>query len=116
VTLHGTWLNALKSRLALEHDENGFLEGSYSTVDDQLAGKEHALVGFCDFDGALGAATIGFVVRWPSDHSVTVWSGRYSPASDEITTTWLLSYPGLAENSPEWRSTLVGHDTFVRSR
>ncbi len=112
--LTGTWVNQLNSRLYLEEDPSGSLHGSYVSGVGDLAGTPYPVLGFCEVGGPDGALTLGFVVRWTEDHSVTSWSGHYDPATGEMSMTWLLAYPAGPEPLRAWKSTLVGHDTFRR--
>ena len=122
--LTGVWTNQLDSRLYLETDPLGSLHGSYVSAVGDLAGRRpwgvssradpFPLLGFCDFGSPEGAVTLGFVVRWREDHSVTSWAGQYDPVTDEITVSWLLAYPAGIDPSRSWKSTLVGHDIFHR--
>jgi Avidin family len=112
--LTGTWVNQLDSRLYLETDPIGSLHGSYVSAVGDLPGRPYPLLGFCDLGGPEGAATLGFVVHWTEDHSVTSWAGHYDPVTDEITTSWLLAYPAGIDPCRSWKSTLVGHDIFHR--
>ena len=111
--LSGIWVNQLHSRLTISHDLTGALGGTYMTAVGELAGTDHPLVGFCDQGGPGGGILLGFVVRWPEDHSVTAWSGHYDPASDEINAMWLLTAAG--DPCRDWKSTHIGHDSFRRS-
>jgi Avidin family len=112
--LTGTWVNQLDSRLYIEMDPSGSLHGSYVSAVGDLAGKSYPLLGFCDLGGRDGVGTLGFVVHWTKDHSVTTWAGHYDPVTQEITASWLLAYPAGIDLSRSWRSTLVGHDIFHR--
>lgn len=114
VSLSGTWVNQLGSRLILEQVATGALTGSYVSGVGELAGVEYPVTGFCDPGAPGGSATLGFVVRWAEDHSVTAWSGHYDPSTGEITAMWLLTCVG-AEVSSGWKTTLTGQDVFRRA-
>jgi Avidin family len=115
VDISGEWYNELGSMMVLQ---------ARASV---LTGKYHTAVG--DADGIyelLGRIslpadenrTLGFVVTWQNDKrktdSVTAWSGevREISGTQSIITTWLLA----VETTPadDWKSTLVGKDTFTR--
>ena len=112
--LTGTWVNQLDSRLYVEKDQSGSLHGSYVSAVGDLAGRPYPLLGFCALGSPEGALTLGFVVHWAEDRSVTTWAGHYDPVTDEITASWLLAYPAGIDPSRSWKSTLVGHDIFHR--
>jgi hypothetical protein len=111
--LTGTWINQLDSRLYVERDPYGSLHGTYVSAVGDLAGRPYPLLGFSAL-GPDGTLTLGFVVHWADDHSVTTWAGHYDPVTDEITASWLLAYPAGIDPSRSWKSTLVGHDVFRR--
>ena len=111
--ISGVWYNQLGSRVELRADEGGTIAG---TVESSVGGARgsHRLTGSLDVDPLGSRGALGFAVRWDPVHSVTVWAGHYDLDREVIDTTWLLS--GAPYGHDEWRSTLVGHDSFVRER
>jgi hypothetical protein len=109
--ISGRWENQLTSRVRFV-TSNGSITGTF-TSGVGAAGTEHALTGFYDPSPRHGSCTLGFVVSWPDEHSVTVWSGHYEAERDVIVATWLLSSDTARG---DWRSTTIGHDEFRRLR
>jgi len=109
--ISGLWYNQLGSRVEFVTDEEGSITGSVHSSVGGVPGS-HPLTGYFDPNPGDGRGALGFVVRWPPTHSVTVWAGHYELDRDVILATWLLT--GGPFTRDEWRSTLVGHDIFVR--
>jgi len=106
----GAWQNQLGSRVELITQKTGELTGTFVPAVGAPIGP-HLLVGFYDDSPADGSCTLGFVVRWPEEHSVSAWSGRYESGRDVIVATWLLS---AAIPQDAWRATSIGCDEFRR--
>ncbi|HVA06569.1 MAG TPA: avidin/streptavidin family protein [Acidimicrobiales bacterium] len=106
----GTWHNQLGSRVELMTQKPGELTGTFVPGLGAVTGS-HLLVGYYDDSPEDGSCTLGFVVRWPQEHSVTAWSGRYESGRDVIVAMWLLS---AATPQDAWRATSVGCDEFRR--
>ncbi len=108
--IEGTWRNQLGSRVELRTQTAGGLTGTFVPGAGAHIGA-HLLVGFYDDSPEDGSCTLGFVVRWPEEHSVSTWSGRYQSGRDVIVATWLLS---SALPPDAWRATSIGCDEFRR--
>jgi hypothetical protein len=121
MSLNGKWYNELGSEMDLTV-EQGLVTGTYHTAVGDAKG-EYPLAGRADITNDT-TPNIGFVVSWENQYanaeSVTAWSGQYQIVNKDddeeevITTFWLLTM----ETNPKlnWRSTLVGQDTFKRTR
>ena len=114
-TLHllsGTWHNQLGSVLTLEEDGKGGLRGTYRAAAGSVPDRTYAVTGSYDPEPFGPVTVLGYVVDWVQNHSVTVWSGQYHRASDEIRATWLLTTETTGPD--DWKSTVIGHDVFRR--
>ena len=116
MNIAGTWYNELGSEMRLEAD-GASIVGLYKTGVGNAKGEYH-LYGAMVPPGTAGQAA-GFVVAWVnqygSSESVTSWSGQYQVINghEEIVAMWLLTAEKLP--SDDWKSTLVGRDTFTRT-
>lgn len=116
----GTWYNQLGSTFTVSTTADGGLVGTYeSTVGN--AENRYVATGRYDSQPATdGSGTaLGWTVAWRNRyrnaHSATTWSGQYFGGTHErITTQWLLTSGTTTAN--EWRSTLVGHDAFTKTK
>src|SRR6266545_2318681 len=118
--LKGTWYNELGSEMILTTVQAGRVEGTYETFVSECAKGKYLLIGRTDTDNDA-AENIGFVVSWENENgscdSVTTWSGEVQTDKDGeevIRTTWLLTME-TAQNA-NWKSTLIGKDTFTRTK
>ena len=109
--IEGTWHNQLGSRVELMTQKAGELTGTFVSGVGAATGP-HLLVGFYDDSPPDGSCTLGFVVSWREEHSVSAWSGRYESGRDAIVATWILS---AAIPQDAWRATSIGYDEFRRS-
>ena len=109
--MSGIWQNELSSRLELVTLGGSEIAGSFE-AGVGASKVRRSLTGFYDASPQDGSCALGFVVSWPEERSVTVWSGRYEAERDVIVTTWLLSSGAQRD---EWRSITIGHDEFRRS-
>ena len=108
--LNGIRFNELGFALSLEASTSGQLSGTFrSGVGDGLG--QRPLRGLYSPSPQSGEAVLGFVVVWPSSHSLSSWSGHLHH-DDVITATWLLA--SSTDASDEWRSMHIGHDRFAR--
>lgn len=116
----GTWYNQLGSTFIVTASSDGGLTGTYeSTVGN--AENRYVITGRYDSAAATdGSGTaLGWTVAWRNSyrnaHSATTWSGQYFGGSTErIATQWLLTSGTTTAN--EWKSTLVGHDVFTKTK
>lgn len=114
--LEGTWYNQLGSKMTLQVVQ-GAVTGTYETAVGSASG-EYTVAGRTDTDND-SSRNVGFVVSWEngngSSDSVTAWSGQLQEIDGQETlrTFWLLTI----ETKPDtnWKSTLVGNDTFTRN-
>jgi hypothetical protein len=113
--ISGDWYNELGSKMTLIIN-GAIITGAYQTAVGDASG-------IYDLTGRVSVPsdtnyTLGFVVTWQnkvrSTDAVTSWAGEAREIGGEqfILTTWLLSI----ETAPadDWKSTLVGKDTFTR--
>lgn len=116
----GSWYNELGSQMDLNVDNEGSLTGQYWTAVGDAAGR-YPIVGWAEpAAGLSGSTAVGWAVLWRNagrnSHSVTTWSGQYQVINgkDHILALWLLA----TETSPDddWKSMLVGADTFQRTQ
>ena len=119
MTLAGKWYNELGSMMTLKV-KNGQLSGTYHTaVGKTKKSGSYALIGRYDAKAKKKNCALGFVVSWQNTvqaiGSVTAWSGQYQvrKRQETILTTWLLTDETKSANN--WKSTLVGSDTFTRN-
>jgi hypothetical protein len=115
----GTWYNQLGSTMIITANPGGGLTGTYESAVGN-AENRYVLVGRYDTAGAQGSGTtLGWSVAWRNDfrnaHSTTAWSGQlFGGDSPRITTKWLLT--SSTTPADEWSSTLVGSDSFTRTK
>jgi len=113
--IEGKWYNELGSVVNFEVN-GGQLSGIYHTAVGDAEGI-YPLTGRINTSVETGQA-IGFVVVWQNEwrdsNSVTAWSGQTQVinGADTIITTWLLTDETPVED--DWKSTIVGKDTFTR--
>ena len=117
--LSGTWYNELGSEMILVADNNGGLSGRYKSAVGE-AEDFYILAGRYDTSPPSGeGVSLGWAVTFHNDkrnaHSTTTWSGQFfDDGSERILTHWLLTSSTTPSNV--WRSTNIGHDTFIRTR
>jgi hypothetical protein len=112
--LNGTWYNELGSVMTIQTNGNT-ISGTYQTAVGDATGI-YNLIGQTDTDNDASQA-VGWVVIWQNQYSssdsLSAWSGQFQVINGipTIVTTWLLT----KETNPndDWRSTLVGQDTFT---
>lgn len=108
--LSGDWYNELGSKMTLQLDGE-HVTGYYYTAVGDAEGIYH-LAGRANRNNTV----LGFAVAWQNEYgdseSATSWSGEYHEADDVIVTTWLLT--SQTDEPDDWKSTLVGKDTFQR--
>ena len=115
----GTWYNQLGSTMVVTAHPDGTLIGTYESAVGN-AENRYALVGRYDTAPVAGSGTaLGWSVAWRNEfrnaHSATTWSGQFfGGTSPRITTKWLLT--SGTTPADEWRSTLVGADTFGKTK
>lgn len=116
----GSWYNELGSRMDLSIAENGGLTGQYWTAVGDAAGR-YPLVGWAEpAAGLTGSVAVGWAVLWRNadrnNHSITTWSGQYQMINGEehILALWLLATETSVDD--DWKSMLVGADTFQRTQ
>ncbi|KOV08744.1 hypothetical protein ADK91_13470 [Streptomyces sp. XY511] len=114
----GTWYNQLGSTFIVTAGADGSLTGTYESAVGN-AESRYVLTGRYDSTPATdGSGTaLGWTVAWKNNfrnaHSATTWSGQYVAGSEaRINTQWLLTSGTTEANN--WKSTLVGHDTFTK--
>lgn len=113
--LNGIWYNELGSMMKLKV-KGKTISGTYQTKVGEAQGV-YPLVGLIDTDNDLSHA-LGWIVVWQnrfgSSDSVTTWCGQVQNIDKipTIVTTWLLTQ----ETNPQddWKSTLIGKDSFTR--
>ena len=121
--LDGTWYNELNSEMILSVSEapnsGSIVTGTYQSKVGDAAGI-YTLTGITDQGTGDATPNLGFTVSWVNPtygntNSVTAWSGQLQEIDGEevITTFWLLTQETTPANN--WKSTLVGHDTFTRT-
>jgi Avidin family len=115
MSLSGEWVNELGSRMRLNADAKGALQGTYHTQVGSAEGV-YPLVGSYDADGANGSQSLTFCVTWRNNelnsHSATAWAGQlqHDDQGDVIVTTWLLTRE--TDRIDDWESTMVGQDVY----
>ncbi|MCP9946055.1 avidin/streptavidin family protein [Streptomyces somaliensis] len=116
----GTWYNQLGSTFIVTATPDGSLVGTYESAVGN-AENRYMLTGRYDSAAATdGSGTaLGWTVAWRNSyrnaHSVATWSGQYfGGANERITTQWLLTSGTTPAN--EWKSTVVGHDLFTKTK
>ena len=84
------------------------------------AAGRYPLVGWAEpAAGVFGSVVVGWAVMWRNanhnSHSVTTWSGQYPVINGEehILALWLLATETTV--GEDWKSVLVGADTFQRT-
>jgi hypothetical protein len=115
--LNGDWFNELGSKMTLTVTGQA-ITGMYQTAVGDADGI-YALAGRLSISEDE-QVTLGFVVAWQNDKrstdSATSWSGEAREINNDetILTTWLLT----VETTPDddWKSTLIGKDTFTRNQ
>jgi hypothetical protein len=122
--LEGTWHNQLGSSMKIGPvAKDGTITGTYTTAvsKEGCAKGDFRLVGRITPSSGDKGAVVAFVVAWKnadeSDcHSVTAWSGLYEVIDDQerITAFWL--HTSGASSTKSWNSTIIGEDTFARSK
>jgi hypothetical protein len=113
--IRGDWFNELGSKMTLTVN-GSTITGKYQTAVGDADGF-YELVGRISVPEDSNR-TLGFVVTWQNNKrktdSATTWVGEAREINGEqaILTTWLLT----VETTPadDWKSTLVGKDTFTR--
>ncbi|MYU26336.1 avidin/streptavidin family protein [Streptomyces sp. SID8352] len=117
--LSGTWYNELGSTFTVTAHANGSLTGTYDSAVGN-AENQYVVKGRFDTLPAPDHGTaLGWTVSWRNSyrnaHSATTWSGQYFGGSNpRISTQWLLT--SGTTSADQWKSTLVGHDEFTRTR
>jgi len=112
--LNGIWYNELGSVMTIQTNGSTII-GTYQTAVGDASGV-YNLIGHIDTDNDSSQA-VGWVVVWQnkygSSDSVTTWSGQFQVIDGvpTIVTTWLLTQE--TNPSDDWRSTLIGQDTFT---
>ncbi|MFE9122871.1 streptavidin [Streptomyces sp. NPDC007172] len=118
--LTGTWYNELGSTFVVTAAADGSLTGTYESA---VGNAENRYVVTGRYDNAPATdgsgAALGWTVTWKNDfrnaHSTTTWSGQFTGGNEaRINTQWLLTSGTTAANA--WKSTLVGHDEFSKTK
>jgi avidin family protein len=115
----GIWYNELNSKMELAVNGSG-VTGTYSSAVGD-ASSWYLVVGLTDPAPKPTATALGLVVQWANSahgnsHSVTTWAGQYQVVNgvEYIFTFWLLTRE--TSTADNWQATLVGADTFQRTR
>jgi Avidin family len=120
MNITGIWYNELGSQMDLNVADDGSVTGQYWTAVGDAAGR-YPLVGWAEpAAGVSGSVAIGWAVLWRNadrnSHSVTTWSGQYQVINGEehILALWLMATETIV--GEDWKSMLVGADTFQRTQ
>ncbi len=116
--LEGIWYNELGSKLIIESVNDGKIEGKYETTVGSAQGI-YALSGRVEKTAQPQLnQSIGWVVVWDNEmtnnNCVTSWSGQLQEMDGEkvIHAYWMLTIETSSRSN--WKSTMIGHDTFKR--
>ena len=117
--LEGTWYNELGSTLEISPQQDGTVQGRYSS--NVASCGWYPIGGMWDPSPGPGQ-NCGWVVDWNSGEcpagTLTSWSGQYWAADGQyqetIVTMWHLTYE--VPQSSQWQSTLDGKDVFTRNQ
>ncbi len=115
--ISGLWYNELTSQVEFQVNGNRVIGKYWTAVGDAVG--EYSLIGQINNSNNLGQV-IGFVVLWQNEfrgaNAVTTWSGQVQlddNGDETIVTTWLLTLETDVDS--DWKSTLIGKDTFTRN-
>ncbi|KAJ1212542.1 hypothetical protein NDU88_000197 [Pleurodeles waltl] len=114
--ISGKWKNDHGSTMSIGSvDSKGGFEGSYLTAVSSTNNDitESPLAGVQQLDDE---PTVGFIVKWISINSVTVFTGQCfvdENGNEVLETIWLLRSPA-GVRTDNWKATRVGRDVFTR--
>ncbi|NOJ29835.1 MAG: hypothetical protein DA328_06680 [Nitrososphaeraceae archaeon] len=117
--MEGIWYNELGSKMIIDSINDGQIIGNYETTVGSAQGL-YTLSGRTEKNvKSQENQSIGWVVVWDNEitnnNCVTSWSGQLQEIEGEevIHAYWMLTIETVPGSN--WKSTLIGYDTFKRT-
>ncbi len=112
------WYNELGSKMIIDSVHDGQIEGKYETTVGSAQGIYRYRVELKKITISQRNQSIGWVVVWDNNitnnNCVTSWSGQLqeTDGAQVIHAYWVLTIETASRSN--WKSTMIGHDTFTR--